>query len=342
MKTKLKRKAKEIAEKFLDFRNWISLHWVAYTFIKNTFFFSYFALLIYAIGISNELASLAFVILIIAALIFFPLDSKRGSVACENPKAYLKSEKIEVAVERLFFFFVVLMFVFMISIVTLDRIDLEHWIKPYLEFVITPSIILMAGTAIAVEMKLAEIASENLIHTLSKIGFLGFLRKQSFLQFTEFAVHPTLQTRARFCVVLEAICQDSSIRTINRRLSLFKKGISIYNNHIREKFDFILHEPNRFYKYAKLAAHSKDSIEDVRKGLKALIEQMEKKDDDPFEVIRLLKNMMKESTSTKSVFDEIDVEPKPFRKWFSVHSDSIKIVFTFASLIISVLLAIMK
>jgi len=343
MKANLKRKAEEAANRFLDFRNWVSMHWVAYTFVKNSYFIFYFALFVYIIDVYNELTSLSFIVLILVALVFFLLDSKKSSVAQENPKAFLKSEKVEVAVERLFYLLFVLIFALILSIIGLERIGLSHWIEPFLDFMVMPAIVLMIGTAIPVYMKPMEISLQNVFNIMLKLSFLGFLNKRSFLQFVEFAVNSTLRIKARLYVILETMSlQNPNVKKIDRKLPLFKEGIGIYNNHLRAKFDFILCEPDKFYKYARLAVHSKETIDDVRKGLNSLIKLMEQEDEDPFEVVKSLRDMMKEPTTMKSVFNEFDIEPRPFRKWFSVHSGSMKFFLTLVSLIASALFAIMK
>lgn len=336
MKENLGKKSKKILSRISDFRNWVSRKWVVYSYVKTCYIILYFPLLVYLAGVSSELATFLVVVLMPSLVVFVFLDSKKSSVVWENPDAFIKSEKVERAVERLFYALIALLFSFMFSIIGMGKLGLENWIKPYVEFVVTPTAILMGGTAIAVEVNLLEVLFAKIVKK--------FLKKRSLLKFFEFYVPSTLQTRARLCVVLETLTLNPNIRTINKKLPLFKEAISVYSNHLREKFDFVLREPEKFYRYVKLAAYAMETTitDDVRKGLEAFIKLMEKEEEDPYEVIKSLKSMMKETASMKDIFDEIDVEPKPLRKWFSVHSDSISAIVALLSLIASIIVAIIK
>lgn len=229
----------------------------------------------------------------------------------------------------------------MFLIIGMDKLGLKNRITFYLDSIAMSILFLMAGTAFSLQINLVE--ADPFISPM----FINFLKKRSlsqFVEFVQFYVPPTLRTRARLCVVLETLSQNRNIRTINKRMPLFKEAISIYTNYLRKKFDFDLCEPEKFYRYVKLAAYTKETMimDDVRKGLEAFIELMEREDEDPFEVVKLLKGMMKESTSMKDIFDEIDVEPKRIRRWLSVHSNLTRGIIALISLVVTVVVAIIK
>lgn len=46
--------------------------------------------------------------------------------------------------------------------------------------------------------------------------------------------------------------------------------------------------------------------------------------------------------SPKDIFDEIDAEPKPLRKWLFTHADSINVFATIISIAVPVAIAVIK
>jgi hypothetical protein len=46
---------------------------------------------------------------------------------------------------------------------------------------------------------------------------------------------------------------------------------------------------------------------------------MKEECDNPLSFIKMLKEMINESTTPSELYGEIDMEPKPLRKWFAKH-----------------------
>ena len=335
MKKQLEKKGKKIVKRIFGFMDWISRNWLIYSYVRTGFIIIFFPLLFH-LGASAEappfeIYKLAVFAGLVSTVIFF-LDSKKGSVVGENPYAFVKSEKMKDIVEKLYYILIVLLLSFIFLIIPgIEKLGFEDWIKPTI-YVMSPLWHLFIGTFMYVLIGFFEVVIEKLEKPPKP-----FLRPEYF-------VPPTLQARARLVVVLKTLSEKPDIKTINKRLPLFKEAIGIYNNHLRQKFDFVLRRPEKFYRYAKLAAYAQEKmmIDDVMKGLEVFIFLMERKDDDPFEVVKSLKGMIKESVSIEDVFDEIDVEPKRLQKWFSAHSNSIKGVIALLSLITTILVRVIK
>jgi hypothetical protein len=67
---------------------------------------------------------------------------------------------------------------------------------------------------------------------------------------------------------------------------------------------------------------------------------MKEKDEKPFEFFSLLKEMMNEETSIKEIYKDLDIEPKPFKRWFSRHKELITVFIV--PLVISIIAAVIS
>jgi protein-L-isoaspartate O-methyltransferase len=94
-----------------------------------------------------------------------------------------------------------------------------------------------------------------------------------------------------------------------------------------------------FYTSAKLALHSVSNEESVKIGFKELIRGMNDKKE-PFEILRILKHMIKEPIDYKNMCTSLEVEPKRTRKWVSCHSTEIGIITGIASAVIAELIKV--
>lgn len=344
MKKGLKIIRKRIVRRIWDFRDRTSRKWVTYNYVRIVYLFLVFPLLFLLANTYEQLTPFWVFLLCSPAMVFVLLDSKRLSVALENPKAFLKSEKAKHIVWILFYFSLALSFVFMLFIIGMDKLGLGQWIGPFIRFIVSPVVALMVGAGITLEVEIAEVGIGSFLALLMrkllarKPALLQTKPVSIFYQLLAFYVPLTIQTRARFCAVLELLSKNPNAEMINKRLPLFKEAIGIYDKHLRAEFDFVLRDPKKFYKYVKLAAYTKESVvvDNIRKELKVLIKLMKVEEENPFEVIKSLRNMIKESTSIEDVFKEIEVEPKRYRRWFSAHLDSVTAIIAFISLVVTI------
>jgi len=315
-KLKLSKKISGVWKSFLDFKDQVPQNWVSYTYIKNGFLILIIPIL-YFLGNKYNISLLFLVPTIISIIIFIIFDSKRNSVAWEYPENYMVSEKIEKVVERLFYIFILFT---LISALFLGRLDI-----PYLKEIFNVFLYLMLGTSLAhvvnIEPGFLEIV-ENKVKSLFKRT----------IQF-QFHVPLILRVRARLWIVFKALTQNNKL--LKKNLPLFRESITGYNKFLRSEFDFVIAKPEKFYKYIKLAVltRNKTMVSNIVKGLHLFIKQLEKEEEEPIEVIKLLKRMIGETVSEKDISNEINIESRLLRKWFSTNLDLIKAIIALITLI---------
>lgn len=300
----------------------VSENWLLYSRLRTAFIITsvfIFSLLLYL----NLLGS------IIVALLFLPffflLDTRKSIVAKANPEEFVKSEKIKQWVERSFLIFILFLYAYIFLAVVLDGLGYGDLIQnPSLPFLFAIQMVFYVGSGAGIAFFL------NL--------FESFIYKRLKL-FSNFYVSERISVRARICVVLNALSKNHDIKTIRKKTSLFKEGLSIYNDHLGTEFDFVMRDPDKFYKYVRLTALSNDqkNIAKVKEDLTSLIKLMEQKED-PFEFVRTIRAMIGESENKPyDLYQDIKIEPH-FKKWVTAHADLWTILISVIGVIVSIVL----
>lgn len=267
---------------------------------------------------------LALILVILLSLsIFFLLDTRKLTVAKTDPEAFVKSEKIERWVGISFVVILLSFYAFIFLVVALERVGYEHLIQ-YLVSVFVVVVFVGTGVAIAFFLNVFERFLSVIINHLPD-------PKHKRLElFSYFTVPPRISVRARMCVSLDALSKNSDIKAIRKKTCLFKEGLSLYNDYLGTKFDFVIGDPDKFYKYVRLTALSNDQkhIAKVKEDLTSLIRLMEQKED-PFEFVRTIRAMIGESENKLcDIYQDIEIEPSTFRKQVKAHADLLKFLIT--------------
>jgi preprotein translocase subunit SecG len=315
MKTLSGKINRKLTEEALEYRNWASENWVSYIFLKNVYFLLFLPSL-YLIGQVNVAFVWFIVLMPLSSLVFFLLDSKRISVVERSPAKFIKAEKVERFFDILFWVLYPLWFIVLIVLANGERIGIAKEVMPSFQAFLFVLILSWGGLLFNVELNVIE-SSKFL--KLIKERIVPKPKRQHLFEFYPLEI---MRARARFVVVSDFLSGNPDKKRIGKKFSLFYEGLRIYNNHLKEEFGFVLSGPKRFYCQAKLAAYSKDNVDNIKKGLSSLTEMMKSEKSDPFEIIKSLKEMLGESVSFKDICAEIDADPERMRKWFSRHSDS--------------------
>lgn len=293
----------------------VSEDWLLYSSLRTAF-------IITSVFFSSLLLYLNLLGSIIVALLFLPffflLDTRKSIVAKTYPEEFVKSEKIDQWVERSFLGFVLFIYAYIILAAALIGLGYGDFIQnPSLPFLFAVQMVFYVGSGAGIALLL------NLLE--------GFIYKRLKL-FSNFYVSERIRVRARICVVLNALSKDYDIKTIRKKTSAFKECLNIYNDHLRTKFDFIIRDPDKFYKYVRLTALSSDqkNLAKVKEDLPLLIKLMEQKED-PFEFVRTIRAMIGESENKPcDLYQDIEIEPSQFKKQIKANADLLKFLIIVA------------
>jgi hypothetical protein len=320
---------KRLAERISKLRKWAFENWVRYIFYKNAFFLLIF-FLVYLLSIINTAFFWLFLLPFLLIPVFFLLDSKRISVAEKSPAEFVKAEKVERAFQFLFYILTSLWIPFIIVVAYSERIGITGYLLLIQWLWI---IVIVGGTGLLLSMMVSGIEYSYALRQFKE----KFIPKPKWHLF-EFYPSETIRASTRFVVVANFLSRNPSKRAISRKFSLFREGIKIYNEHLKDDFGFVLCEPKRFYNKAKLAAFSSDKIDDIKYGLESLTELMKEKKEEPLEIVKSLKEMLNEPASFHDMCAEIDVEPKLIRKWLSSNAEHIGIIIPIVLFIAQIIL----
>jgi len=320
--------------------DWVLENWSLYTYIRTGYLIIFFpsivllSVLFFPNTLGNDLL-LSVALAMAPLLVLFLLDTRRTRVVWANPEAFVKSEKVAQIVEKSFFVSIPSLLIGVMLIVALERLGLKEWMNAFV-FVFVSMYIFFIGIGIAMLFN----SFESLLGLAVRNHLPDSVRER--LKFLDFYVSPILCVVARLRITLDAF-SNPNVLMIRKKLHFFKDALRMYNTHLRTTFDFVIREPDRFYKYVRLTAFSKDTknINKVKKDLTTLIKHLGKKED-PFVFIKTMKAMVGESVSRpKDIYDEIGIEPRPFKKWILVHSDLLSFIITLISLLISIIIAML-
>ena len=313
--------------------DWILKNWVKYILVKNLFYISVLPIavvLAYVAGI----AALAFLILFLVVLAFsFIFDELRVIIAEGDPESFIIGEKRERA------------FSTYSSIISISTLVYMYSAIPYILISVyslhnrntTLPTSYLGGLIVLFSLMFSALVPA-MVNGVETSYFTELIRKnRPKWLIPEYFPSENIRACARFMVVVKLL-PSSPRKKIMKRFSLFKEGIEIYNNHIKNKFGISLCEPERFFRYAKLKAFFTDEADDIKCSLEALIDLMKSKNEQPFEFIKLLKEMSNEPASNNEICRDIEMDTQPIRKWFVKHHEILTVLI--APLVISVITGI--
>jgi hypothetical protein len=320
------KKAVAIVKEFSsDLGTFISVNWWFYVSRRTAFLLIVFPFLLLFL-FWNPIGTL-----IVASLSLFSvflLDSRKLTASKTDPDGFVKSEEFERWIERVF--------VAGVSIIY-GLVFLWFGLFVWQPEQSPPGIItnyVLNAILVAMFLSVGVIAT-YFLNTLERSISVFFTRvaertHRSHEFWSSFYVTDRARVEARMCVLLNALSKESNPRAIRKKTSLFKESLGIYNEHLGVKYDFIIREPDRFFKYVRLAALSsdKETLDKIREGLVSLIKQMEQKED-PFEFIRTIRTMTGESENKPSdTYKDIEVEPSRLVKQVRAHADLLRFIIT--------------
>lgn len=327
MKNRLNALKNKILKIASNCRNWTRNNWIKYTYLKLIFFVLCFPFLILMATVGSLFAIPSVILFAFGLAVIFFLDSTRVELAQKNPRVFVSVEKIEQNILYLFLIAYGLMFLVLIFFLN----EFQGGIvsnNPLFLFVLS----FWTGILLNFELNMIEYSP-----VFTKIVKKYVKKKHQHW----FLFYPSERKRikARFCLVSNLLSNNPTKIEIHNNFSYFLKGIKMYNDLLKRHYKFIITDPKKFYCYAKLTTLQKNGKSFIKNKIDSLAEFMELEDDDPFEFVKLLNEMTGEPTDSKSLFKEIEVEPKMLRRWFSVNSDSLKLILAIISPILSIALA---
>jgi hypothetical protein len=242
---------------------------------------------------------------------------QRISVVNRCPSEFILSEKIERFFELIFFasysLWVALTLVFGFS----ANLGIKSGTVTYVLVQSFSILSILIGTGLLLEIEMNVVENSKLLKQIKEVRI-----PKKWWRLLEFYPSETIRAKTRFVVLTEFLSARHSRKSILRKFGLFREGIKIYNTHLKDDFGFVLSEPKRFVNKAIFVSHSQNG-EDIRFGLEVLIDAMTDDKEEPLEIIKLLKQMLNEPTSSIDVCADIDTEPNRIRRVASRHSQSI-------------------
>lgn len=331
LRLKLSKTSSKIRKSPSNLNNWVSKHWIEYSYLKTFLFLLWFPIpvllgILFNINVSlNILVILLIALSIIMYGFFTPLDKQRIQVIRKNPQAFIKGEKIERAVT--FFELFLLSSWFVLLVLLLEVAKLAN-VNLIIFTGISSVIVLYASIGLVLYLVLYLYQTPSYLKRI--IRLVMFFKGSNFVpKSDEYLFFPSEieQANARFKLLSEFLEKNRFNAKIDGEFGLLRDGLDTYNDYLKERYGFVLCNTNRFYNSAKLALNSACNEEAVKRGLKDLTKQMDEKRE-PLEIVRTLKRMIKEPISYTDICNDLEVEPKKMRKWISEHRP--EIIFTIA------------
>jgi hypothetical protein len=253
-----------------------------------------------------------FVIILSMYLFLTMFDYVKFEVGENDPKTFLMIERLRKAIFSSFWI-LLLVLVGIAGLLTLR--DMLHIIAPILNIL------------------------EDAFHPIGSLWFGTWFCTATFLGNDVFRSNASmkLQARARFRIVLSTLNKKSQ-KGIAKELPLFREALQISNKFLRSRFDFVIKEPMRFYHYARLmmVSPNDDVIKEIESGLQKVVDELKKREIDPLEILRGLKEIVSEPISDrKFLIAEVEIEPR-LRKWFFANLQVITLVVETISLLVVV------
>ncbi len=309
--------------------NYVLSHWGVYNLLKLTIIFVlspflFFGLLFFSTPV--------IIVTILLFLIFMYLDIKRLDVAKTDPYIYLTVEKIEGIIDKTF----VIVGLLLLPLIVIFLIGFND--STFGTILLTTAsflgIFFILGTG-------AIFAS--ILNNFEK--FLGLIittksdSSNRFYFLSHYYVNEKIRIWSRLWFILNGYTEDFKVDIIRKKAQLFKESINIFNDFLREDFKYIIRKPDRFYKFVLLTLLSNDQQNVTKIGdcIKRLATLMESENDNPFEVITVLRTMINKPTDNVcDCYPDIEIEPHHFKKWIKANSEIVILVVSSITPVIGV------
>lgn len=252
-------------------------------------------------------------VLVVTIIIYVFLalfDYVKFNVGEEDPKTFLKAERLKNAIFRLFWvlLFVLIGFICVLAISTM--IPIQELLSRFIGDAFLLIVLLYVGTWLySITLYAGDIA-----------------RSKALLK---------LQARTRFRIMLDALSNKNQ-KEIAKSVPLFREGVELSNRFLRKRFDFVIRKQVRFYGYVKLMTciPNDEITKEIQKGVGKVADELKKEESDPFEIIKGLKETISEPISNrKDMIAEVEIEPR-LRKWFLANLPIIVAIVEIISLLI--------
>lgn len=319
--------AQKVAEfsvnKLQSFRNWASKNWAKYILYRGVFFILYlpfWILLLYASSGSGFVSLFIVVVGIIALGVSLFVDALRPIIAEGDPEAFILAEKYERNFNRygnIMSFLTIGYAYSLLPIVLLMRSN------PATNSATLPIEIFYPFVALVFVMFSGLIPM--MINSIELTVMVQTKRAHPNWHISEYFPHESIRASARFTVVSKLLpCNPR--KYLLSEFSLFKEGVEIYNEYIKNRYKMVLNDPDRFYKQIKLKAFFSDESEKIKPGIDSLIMLMHtsNEQEQPFAFVKTLKQMINEPISNDEICKEFEIDTRLIKRWLTKHHSFLK------------------
>lgn len=283
--------------------NLIIGHWFAYNFLTVVYVLIGIPMLMLMHPVASQ-------ILLLFLVPFFALSFlslfMRFEAADKNPSGFIMSEKLDDWIHAFFW----LLFVVIFACFAL--------ILAFAELQIPDELILKA----------VEVLSWALPFFLANSTYQAF-------HIGRFLIRRKLyRAKARACFrIFSDVLSSSDQQKQVKKLSFFRNGMKSYNEYLKQRFGFMIREPQKYLNYVKFAISSKrhSHIIRIRESNRRLADLL-KGESDLLTLHNSVKALMQESVlDREDMTEDFDFE-LGIRKWLSLHKDAVKVAISLLSL----------
>lgn len=312
--------------KIQPFKDWATKNWERYIFYRGLFFVFYFPLwilIVYAAGnnvFSGVVSLLIFIVGILALGVSLFVDSQRPIIAEGDPEAFILAEKHERNFNR---YGNIMSFITIAYAYSLLPITFYLRSNPATKNATLPISFLYPFAALAFVMFSGLIPM--MINSIEMTMMQQMRTARPNWHIPEYFPSENIRASARFTVVSK-LFPFTPRRRLLTQFSLFKDGIGIYNEHIKEKYRMLLDDPDRFYKQIKLKAFFSDESDKIKTGIESLTVLMHNSNEQeqPFAFARALKQMLNEPTTNDEICKEFEIDTRRLKRWLTKHHSLMK------------------
>lgn len=287
-------------------KNFVIKHWFAYNLLTIGYLMIGIPVLALGARASSEILW-AFMVPFIALSI--PSILELFEAADVNPSGFIMAEKLKDWINALFW----LLFAILFGCLALI------WI--FAELNVQEELILKA----------VQVFSWTVLFFLANSSY------QALHMGTVLISRALYKTKARvyFRVFSDAL-SSVNLRDQTKKLSFFRNGMKYYNDYLKRRFGFVVHEPQRYFNYVKLAVVSE------RRGR---IEHIKEWSENLGDLLRAESNLLSLHSSMKAIVGESVLDSEDMtedfdfevgiRKWVSSHKEAIVFAISLGSLIVA-------
>lgn len=282
-----------------------------YVLLRNLFFVTVlpiFVGLAYVVGVWTY-AYFAFAVAV--TLISIVLDGQRLIILEENPEAFIEGERRERIFNILTNIVSFVAIVFMYSLIPVS-LNLREQNKNF--FIGTPFIQVFAVLLFLVVSFLIPPA----IYAFESTFLYDLRKKRPTWNVPEYVPSQRLRARARFIVVSKIPTIKPNKQSL-RKFELLKDGVEIYSDLMKKKLGLVLTDPEHFVLKAKLKFFftAEKEAKSVKNSLNSLIDLMKNETVQPFEFVKLLREMVNDPSSEDKICEDLSDQNRSLKRWFT-------------------------